>query len=91
MICGERGIVAPEPHPASVLLVSPHAGLFARLSDELLMDCLRAFMANGKRTNRSDCHMIDAVRAEFALRHAPADPRDALAEELEYLEPLYVQ
>lgn len=72
MLCGERCVPMPTSDPHAFLLASGHASFMARLSDELLMDYLRGAMRSVDRTNRMDCYVLDAIRAEFAHRHAPA-------------------
>lgn len=50
-----------------------HAGLLARLHHDVLADLLACYMDASKRS-RTDCHMLDLVRAEYHRRHAPVEP-----------------
>lgn len=74
MLVGERCLSMPEADPM-VRLASggSHAGLLARLHHDVLADLLTCYM-RARMRSRTDCHMLDLVRAEYHRRHAPDEP-----------------
>lgn len=73
MLVSDRAIPMPEADPMVRLACSSHAGFIARLHDDVLADLLTCYMTASKRS-RTDCHMLDLVRAEYHRRHAPVEP-----------------
>lgn len=72
---GER-VWAPTANASALLAECPrYSSVFARLCDDVLMDCTLAYMREANRSgSRIDCLLVDAVRAEWARRKAPVEP-----------------
>lgn len=50
-----------------------YALVVEHLHDDVLADMLACYM-HGHERSRTDCHMLDLVRAEYHRRHAPVEP-----------------